>query len=50
MMFYKYKRNNSSLTRKVTYKICYKLNKEASTDGVTPSVRVNLSSLMNNIL
>ena len=31
------RKNNSSLRKKVT-KICYKLNKELSTDGVTLSV------------
>ena len=33
-------KNNSSLKRKITFiKICYKLNKEFSTDGVTLIVK-----------
>ena len=39
-MFYRYMKNNSSLKRKITFiKICYKLNKEFSTDGVTLIVK-----------
>ena len=37
-MFYKYQKNKSSLKRKVT-KICYKSNKEFSTDGDTLIVK-----------
>ena len=34
-MPYKWMENSTSLKRKVTYLICYKLNKEFHTDGVT---------------
>ena len=34
-MFYKWMKNSTSLKRKVTYLICYKLNKEFHTNGVT---------------
>ena len=37
-ILYKYKEKNSSLKRG-NLKICYKLNKEFSTDGVTLSVK-----------
>ena len=36
-MFYKWMKNSTSLKRKVTYLICYKLNKEVHTNGVTVS-------------
>ena len=41
LMFYKYKKNNSSFKRKVTYKntLHRTLNKEFSTNGVTLSVK-----------
>lgn len=34
-MFYKWMKNSTSLKRKVTYLIWYKLNKEFHTNGVT---------------
>ena len=36
-MFYKYKKNNSSLKGKEHIKVCFKSNKECSADGVTLS-------------
>ena len=40
IIFFKYKKNNSSLKN-----ISYKLNKEFSTDGVTLSVKARLQFL-----
>ena len=34
-MFYKWMKNSTSLKSAVTYLICYKLNKEFHTNGVT---------------